>query len=85
MDNANTVSMFNTLSALPAYNDILLTAVDWMMTTGIQMHVFHVPGRFNSIADALSWLDNMTACSLEPHLLVRTFSPPHFMLGASAL
>jgi hypothetical protein len=84
-DNANTVSMFNTLSALPAYNDILLTAVDWMMTTGIQMRVFHVPGRFNSIADALSRLDNATACSLEPRLLVRTFSPPRFTLGASAL
>jgi hypothetical protein len=77
--------MFNTLSALPAYNDILLTAVDWMMTTGIQMHVFHVPGRFNSIADALSRLDKTTACFLEPRLLVQNFSPPRFMLGVSAL
>ncbi|KAF8226060.1 hypothetical protein L208DRAFT_1303849, partial [Tricholoma matsutake] len=69
-DNTNTVSMFNTLSVLPAYNDILLTAVNWLMATGIQMRIFHIPGHFNSIANALSWMDNATATFLEPHLLV---------------
>jgi len=84
-DNSNTVTMFNTLSALPTYNPILITAVDWQMATNIQIRVFHNPRRFNTVADALSRFDNATAVSHEPRLVISPFSPPRFTLGASAL
>jgi hypothetical protein len=52
-DNMNTVAMFNTLSALPAYNPIILTAADWLLRVGIQIRVFHLPRRLNSISTTI--------------------------------
>ena len=84
-DNSNTVAMFNTLAALPAYNSIVITAVDWLLASNIQIRVFHLPRRFNVVADALSRFDNATALSHEPRLSIRPFSPPRFTLGEAAL
>ena len=36
-DSSNTFDMFNTLHALPAYNSILITATDLLITSGIQL------------------------------------------------
>ena len=45
-DNMNTVQIFNSLSALPAYNDILKAAVDHLLSdlaNPIQLRVIHTP------------------------------------------
>ena len=84
-DNSNTATMFNSLAALPAYNPILITAVDWMIAMDIQVRVFHIPRHLNTLADALSRFDNKTALTYEPTLVITPFTPPRFTLGASAL
>jgi hypothetical protein len=80
-DSLNTVDMFNTLHALPAYNPILITATDFLLTSGIQLRVFHIPRESNKVADALSRLDVCSARRFQPDLAVANFSPPRFTLG----
>jgi hypothetical protein len=75
-DSLNTFDMFNTLHALPAYNPILITASDLLITTGIQLQVFHIPCEQNCVADALSRLDTVTVCRFQPNLTVTYFTPP---------
>jgi len=80
-DSANTFDMFNTLHALPAYNPILITAVEFLLKTGIQLRVLHISRNINHVADALSRLDSATAQRLQPRLVVSNFTPPRFTLG----
>lgn len=61
-DSLNTFDMFNTLHALPAYNPILIMLIDLLLTSGVQLHVFHISCNENKVADALSYLDSDTAC-----------------------
>ncbi|KAF8233344.1 hypothetical protein L208DRAFT_1266884 [Tricholoma matsutake] len=75
-DSSNTFDMFNTLHALPAYNPILITAIDLLVKLGIQLWVFHIPQSKNKVTDALSWLDGRTARLLEPNLVISNFTPP---------
>lgn len=84
-DSSNTFDMFNTLHALPAYNPILITAVDLLLDSGMQLRVFHIPRDENKVADALSRLDNDSACRLQPGLVVSNFTPPRFTLGEALL
>jgi hypothetical protein len=91
-DNLNTVNMFNSLSALPAYNEILKSAVDHLLsdlTNPIQLRVVHVPGELNTVADALSRGHLHTAVDHVPHhdIIIHNFSPPRFRreLGAAEL
>ena len=70
---------------LLAYNPILITAVDLMISAGIQLRVFHIPHAEHQVADALSCFDNTAARVLEPGLLIQKFSPPQFTLGATTL
>ncbi|KAF8811691.1 hypothetical protein BYT27DRAFT_7088965 [Phlegmacium glaucopus] len=60
------------LHALPAYNPILVTAIDLLIDSKIQMRVFHIPQNENNVADTLS-------------LVITKFSPPHFTLGETRL
>ncbi|KAF8802435.1 hypothetical protein BYT27DRAFT_6759205 [Phlegmacium glaucopus] len=80
-DSSNTFDMFNTLHALPAYNPILITAVDLLIKSNIQLRVFHIPRNDNKVADALSRLDEKTAQFLQPRMIVSNFLPPRFTLG----
>jgi hypothetical protein len=73
--------MFNTLHTLPAYNPILITAINLLITSNIQLQVFYIPHELNKVVDALSHLDVTTACQLQPGLSVTKISPPQFMLG----
>jgi hypothetical protein len=84
-DSLNTFDMFNTLHALPAYNPILITATDCLITSGIKLCVFHVPREENKVADVLSRLDVPTARRMQPGLAVTNFSPPRFTLGEARL
>jgi hypothetical protein len=84
-DSLNTFDMFNTLHALPAYNPILITATDLLVTSGIKLRVFHLPREENKVADALSRLDVPAARRFQPGLAVTKFSPPRFTLGEAQL
>ena len=84
-DNINTVQLFNSLSALPAFNWMLILVADTVLSRGIDLRVFHVPGVHNEIADALSRLQNDQLASAHPELVISTFQPPQVTLGAAGL
>jgi len=42
-DSSNTFDMFNTLHALPAYNPILITAIDLLLNSGVHLRVSTFP------------------------------------------
>ena len=84
-DNENTVCMFNSLRALPAYNPILITAVDYLMAHQMDLRVFFIPGELNVVADALSRFENARAYSSQWGLSIAPFTPPRFTLGESSL
>ena len=80
-DNLNTVQIFNSLSALPAYNDILKGSVDHLLSdidNLIDLWVIHITGKLNIVADALSRQYFNTVVDYAPGIVVNTFSPPHF-------
>jgi len=83
-DNLNTVSMFNSLAALPPYNRLLLLAVDALLRAQIDFRVFFVPGEENFVADALSRGRNDDAIAESPELHISSFLPPRDTLGAGA-
>ena len=83
-DNLNTVSMFNSLAALPPYNRLLLLAVDALLRAQIDFRVFFVPGEENFVADALSRGRNDDAIAESPGLHISSFLPPRDTLGAGA-
>ena len=68
MDSLNCIEMFNTLSAQEGYNDILLFTVHILISSNISLHVFHIPGHDNMIADALSHHLPAAAVALLPEL-----------------
>ena len=89
-DNLNTVHMFNSLSALPAYNEILKGAVDHLLSDlshPIQLRVIHIPGHLNTVADALSRGHLYSVVDDIPEIVINTFSPPLVRkeLGAAKL
>jgi hypothetical protein len=78
-DNLNTVQMFNSLSALPAYNGILKMAVDHLLSdvnNPIQLRVLHIPRHLNTVADALSRGELHTVVNNVPNITIDMFSPP---------
>ncbi|KZP19211.1 DNA/RNA polymerase [Athelia psychrophila] len=84
-DNTNTVDMFNSLRADPNHNPLLLTAIDLLISHGVELRVMHVPGEANAVADALSRFNNTSALVYAPGLQVNQFLPPRLTLGAPQL
>lgn len=82
-DSSNSVDIFNSLKALPAYNDILKSSVDVLLLHDIELRVLHVPGKLNSVADAISRWKNSVAVALVPGLSIHPFTPPRDALGAA--
>ncbi|RDB27518.1 hypothetical protein Hypma_003768 [Hypsizygus marmoreus] len=82
-DNLNTVNIFNTLRASPLYNPILITTIDLTIRFNIQLRVLHIPGDFNTVADALSRSRPFRAAQLHPGLQISSFTPPRLTLGAT--
>ena len=80
-DNTNTFDIFGSLSALPSYNSILISTVDVLLRTNIDLCVIHIPGTQNVIADALSQYHNELATKLVDGLTICTFQPPRNALG----
>ncbi|KAJ6463625.1 hypothetical protein C8R47DRAFT_992587 [Mycena vitilis] len=82
-DSSNTVDIFNSLKALPAYNDILKSAVDVQLARAIELRVLHVPGELNKVADAISRWKNRVAVGLVPGLTIQPFAVPDDALWAA--
>jgi len=74
-DNHNCVDMFNTLRALPEHNLLLRAAIDLLTDNHHVLHVLHVPGAENEVADALSQCDFARAIELDPELQINPFEP----------
>ena len=81
-DNSNTVNMFNSLEAQPLHNPLLTTAVDLLLWSHIQLHVFHIPGEHNVVADALSCSLFHNAHIHSSALQIHPFTPSWLTLGA---
>ena len=75
-NNANTVNMFNSLHGQPLYNPLLITVVELLLKFDIALHVFHIPGEDNFIADALSCLRYDIVQYHMPTMHVSFFIPP---------
>ncbi|KIM36875.1 hypothetical protein M413DRAFT_40015, partial [Hebeloma cylindrosporum] len=81
-DNLNTVQIFNSLACLPTYNHILRRSVDTLLSTNISLRILHIPGEVNVVADALSRHQFERARIAAPGLVINTFKPPLWSLGA---
>ena len=83
-DNVNTVQLFNSLSALPAFNWMLIQVADAVLDQGFDFRVFHVPGIHNQVTHSLSCLQNAQLAACHPEMLNSAFQPPRPTLGAVA-
>ncbi|KAG2067630.1 hypothetical protein BDR04DRAFT_1129544 [Suillus decipiens] len=81
-DNTNTVAMFDFLHAKPAYNSLLLLAVDVLFSYNVDLWVEHIPGHQNVITNALSCFHNELVKDLVPAAQIFDFEPPWDVLGA---
>lgn len=81
-DNTNTVTMFNSLHAKPDMNDLLLTSMDLIIGCELDLRVFHIAGKDNTVADALSRFKNDKVLELHPDTIIMNFIPPQLTLGA---
>jgi hypothetical protein len=82
-DNTNTVAMFNTLRAKPAYNRLLMSAMDILLHYHVDLRVEHIPGDLNEVADALSRFQGEHVRLLAPGTEILYFEPPQDALGAA--
>ncbi|KAF9036010.1 hypothetical protein BDZ89DRAFT_889960, partial [Hymenopellis radicata] len=82
-DNTNTVDIFSSLRALPAYNRILQVSVDLRVQSNIDLRVVHLPGIDNTVADAISRSESARAVLHAPDLVLGAFQLPRSLLGAA--
>jgi hypothetical protein len=81
-DNTNTVDIFSSLRAEPAYNHILQAASDIVIKNNVDLRILHIAGNSNTIADAISRLNIATILDIIPSFHLDYFQPPRFLLGA---
>ncbi|TFY81466.1 hypothetical protein EWM64_g2543 [Hericium alpestre] len=81
-DSLNTIQMFNSLRARPSYNDLLLFTCHNLLLHQIDLHIFHIAGDLNIIANALSHNLFDVVSQYKPDLDVCLFTPPRVALGA---
>jgi hypothetical protein len=75
-DNMNTIDIFSSLCAKPCYNTILKPTVSLLLQHHLDLHVIHIPGEDNVIADSLSCFQNSQALAACPGLSISPFQPP---------
>jgi len=80
-DSLNTIEMFNSLHASEGYDELLLFMMQILISTKVSLHVFHIPGADNLVADTLSCHLLTTTASLLPGPKTHLFQPPRSMLG----
>ncbi|KAF5372088.1 hypothetical protein D9758_004963 [Tetrapyrgos nigripes] len=84
-DNSNTVSMFNSLHAKPDYNPLLITAMNILLDTNMQLRVLHIPGSSNVVADAISRSKFEVVRSEAPKATLHSFTPPELSSGSNSI
>jgi hypothetical protein len=63
-----------------------MMAVELMIQFSVQLHVRHIPGKMNRIANALSQGQLKYASELHPGLVILPFTPPQLItLGAKGI
>src|SRR5258708_16993991 len=67
-DSSTSFSIFNSLHAISLYNPIIFSSVKIRLEFKIDLHVFFIQGKKNTIADTLSRCALSLACSLAPGL-----------------
>ena len=81
-DSMNTMEIFHFLQAFKGYNIILRYASEVLISTGIDLRVWHIPGAENIVTDVLSCQLFHVLLQYAPHLQLSTFIPPQLPLGA---
>src|SRR5258708_4215274 len=81
-DSSTSFSIFNSLRAISLYNPIIFSSVKICLLFKIDLHVFFIEGKKNTIADALSCHALPLAHHLAPGLNILFFMPPQLLLGA---
>lgn len=77
-DSMNTVNIFNSLRCLPDFNPLLKHCINIFLSKKFDVHVLHIPGMQNTVADAISCHEFDNAKQLVRGLTITTFQPPHF-------
>lgn len=80
-DSMNSCDIFNSLSAGPKYNRLLIRSAEIVLVRNIDIRVQHIPGDSNVIADALSRFKPEVAKELVPTIDIQSFIPPPRWLG----
>ena len=75
-DNSNTVDIFCTFNCLQSYNHLLRAAVYIIIQNNYSLHILHVPGDQNVVANALSHVKFSIALQAVPSLSLHTSIPP---------
>src|SRR5260221_14173993 len=83
MDSSTSFSIFNSLRTIALYNPIIFSPVKIRLHSKIDLHVFFIEGKKNTIADALSRRALSLARHLAPGLRILFFMPPQLSTGAS--
>ncbi len=83
MDSSTSFSIFNSLRTISLYNPIIFSSVKIRLHSKIDLHVFYIEGKKNTIADALSCCTLSLACHLAPSLKILFFMPLQLPMGAS--
>ena len=81
-DNTNTFDIFTSLSTQPAYNPILILAVNVLLCCNVDLRVVYILGPLNHVTDALLWYQNDLVRKLVPAIQIKNFTPPWDALGA---
>src|SRR5258708_482502 len=82
-DSSSSFSIFNSLRAASIYNPIIFASVKIHLELKINLHIFFIEGKKNTIADALSRCALPLARHLSPGLKILFFTPPQLSMGAS--
>jgi len=74
-DSSNSFNIFNSLHASDPYNSILMSAASIQINYGIDLCIFFIKGKQNTIADALSHHSFDFIHNLVPNVSIRHFMP----------
>src|SRR5258708_17879228 len=82
-NSSSSFRIFNSLHAISMYNPIIFSSVKIQLEFKIDLHVFFIECKKNTIADALSHCTLFLACHLAPGLKILFFTPPQLVMGVS--
>ncbi len=82
-DSSTSLSIFNSLCTISLYNLIIFSSVKICLQSKIDLHVFFIEGKKNTIANTLSCCALSLAHHLAPGLKILFFTPPQLSMGAS--